>query len=81
MLHSNYEVRSIYYKYHVYCSYACAINMGSTVIITGGYWSKRIVSEYNEAGFIKHLEPMQTGRYTHGCSYFENNDGTKVFTI
>ena len=53
--------------------------MGSTVIITGGSSSKRLVGEYNETGFIKYLPPLQgEGRYGHGCSYYNNKQGGKV---
>ena len=56
--------------------------MGSTVIITGGTSpNEKLVSEYNEAGFIKYLPPLRQGRYNHGCSYYENDDGTKVIWI
>ena len=56
--------------------------MGSTVIITGGSDPNgRLVSEYNEAGFIKYLPPLQQGRGMHGCSYYDNDDGTKVTWI
>ena len=53
--------------------------MGNTVIITGGADSKRLVSEYNEDGFIKYLPPLQgEGRNEHGCSYYKNHLGSKV---
>ena len=54
--------------------------MGSTVIITGGDASERLVGEYNEDGFIKpYLPPLQgKGRYAHGCSFYKNNQGFKV---
>ena len=31
-----------------------------------------------EAGFTRDLPQLQQGRYDHGCSYFENEEGTKV---
>ena len=53
--------------------------MGNTVIITGGSLSFRLVGEYNEDGFIKYLPPLQgDGRYAHGCSYYNSNQGGKV---
>ena len=57
---------------------ACAINLGSSVILTGGFLTPTTVTEYNEAGYEKDLPPLQEGRYDHGCSCYNNNDGTKV---
>ena len=36
------------------------------------------VSEYSESGFTRYLPQLQQGRFDHGCSYFENEEGTKV---
>ena len=57
---------------------ACAINLGGSVIISGGFPALPTVSEYNEAGFVKNHLDLQEGRRYHGCSYYENNEGTKV---
>ena len=65
---------------HIYCSQACAINLGSSVILTGGRNSLTTVSEYNEAGYVKNLPPLLQGRYAHGCSFYDNEEGTKVGT-
>ena len=35
-------------------------------------------SEYSESGFTRDLPKLQQGREEHGCSYFENEEGTKV---
>ena len=64
---------------HVYFSLACAINLGSSVILTGGVHSRTTVTEYNAMGFVRDLPPLQVKRYSHGCSYYENEDGTKVY--
>jgi len=63
--------------------YACAINLGSTVILTGGadYYNYNRVSEYSESGFTRDLPQLQQGRCYHGCSYFENEAGTKTFLV
>ena len=58
---------------------ACAINLGSSVIITGGLLLTRTtVSQYNETGWLGDLPELQQGRYSHGCSFYNNDDGTKV---
>merc|ERR1711953_966067 len=56
---------------------ACAINIGQTVILTGGMYSKTEVSEYSETGFVDDLPQLQEGRQNHGCSFFSNGN-TKV---
>ena len=48
------------------------------MILTGGFYSKNRVSEYSEDGFPRDLPQLQQGREGHGCSYFENEEGTKV---
>ena len=48
------------------------------MILTGGKYSKDQVSEYSESGFTRYLPKLLQGRYYHGCSYFENEEGTKV---
>ena len=49
------------------------------MILTGDYYdSRNRVSEYSETGFTRDLPQLLQGRYNHGCSYFENEEGTKV---
>ena len=72
----NYQVSCNYYR-HIHCSYACAVNLETSVVITGGSDSHR-VTEYSEAGYVRDLPPLQDGRYHHGCSYYDNAQGTKV---
>ena len=63
---------------------ACAINLGSSVVITGGveynnpFGTIPTVSQYNEAGWVRDLPDLLQGRYWHGCSSYDNNEGTKV---
>ena len=60
---------------------ACAINLGSSVIITGGVNFTTTVTEYNEDGWVSDLPDLHQGRWDHGCSYYNNDDGTKVNKI
>merc|ERR1719400_1602235 len=60
---------------------ACAINLGSSVILTGGYSTSRTVSEYNETGWVRDLSDLLQGRFSHGCSSYDNNDGTKTLLV
>ena len=39
------------------------------------------VSQYNEAGWLRDLPPLLQARDGHGCSYYNNNEGTKVCSI
>ena len=48
------------------------------MILNGGWYSYNKVSEYSESGFTRYLPELQQGRADHGCSYFENEAGTKV---
>ena len=48
------------------------------MILTGGYDFLNRVSEYSQSGFTRDLPQLLTGRINHGCSYFENEEGTKV---
>ena len=63
---------------YIYCSYACAINLGSSVLLTGGRVALTTVSEYNEAGWVKYHANLQKARSHHGCTYYDNDDGIKV---
>ena len=68
-----------FFNHIIYCSLACAINLGTTVIITGGSTAPYTgVTEYNEEGYVRSLPPLQQGRYTHGCSFFHDGEGAKV---
>ena len=49
---------------------ACSIPLEDRMIITGGYYTKTIVSEYNQEGWVGDLASLNVGRYGHGCSSF-----------
>ena len=55
---------------------ACAIQEDDRVIITGGH-SARIVSVYNETGWIEDLPALKEGRRSHACTSFFSG-GKKV---
>ena len=57
---------------------ACAINLGSSVLITGGIVTRTTVSEYNETGWVRDLPDLQQERQMHGCSFYDNNEGSQV---
>ena len=62
-----------------YCySKACSIDLGQTVIITGGYKTIRKVTEYNEDGQAKDLPQLIRGRRNHGCSSYSDKVGNIV---
>ena len=61
-----------------FCSLACSIDNGSSVLLTGGKYSHNRVSEYSETGYQGDLPQLLQGRHNHGCTYFENEYGTKV---
>ncbi len=49
---------------------ACSIPLEDRMVITGGYYTKTIVSEYNQEGWVGDLASLNVGRYGHGCSSF-----------
>ena len=49
--------------------------------ITGGYWTRTMVTEYNEDGFIRELPQLITGRYDHGCSSYVDSQQNDVIII
>ena len=59
---------------------ACVINLGSTMLVTGGGTNDTFtrVIQYSETGYVQDLPRLNHGRYYHGCSYFDNDQGTKV---
>ena len=70
---------------------ACAIDAGSSVIITGGqdtlkrvsgYGILSIVSRYSAQGWGEDLSPLITGRTNHGCASFfkDNTQVQKILT-
>ena len=52
--------------------------MDRKFVVTGGYWSKSKVAEFTEAGTVKYLPRLKTGRYGHACSTFDNDNGDTV---
>jgi len=64
-------------------AYACAINLDSSVILTGGYPDEVVdrVSQYSEAGWVRDLPQLLHERWLHGCSYYNNDDGTKTLLV
>ena len=58
-----------------YCySWACGIDLGQSVVITGGLYTERIVIEYNEDGSFKELPQLNSGRREHGCGSYISDD-------
>ena len=63
--------------------YACAIPIpeNDTVILTGGYTTRRTVAVYNENGWQRNLPNLLTERmYFHGCtSFVSGNKRVDIF--
>ena len=59
---------------------SCAINLGTSVLILGGAYgdAESRVSEYDEAGWVRDLPQLLHKRVHLGCSYYANDEGTKV---
>ena len=52
--------------------------MDGKFVVTGGYRSKSKVAEFTEAGTVKYLPRLKTGRFGHACSTFNNDNGDTV---
>jgi len=64
-------------------SSACAIQMETQVVITGGPgWPlSRNVSVYDMFGWRADLPQMNMGRALHGCGYYRNNNDQIVYIV
>ena len=65
----------------VYFRYACAIEMGDHVIVTGGDMvdgTDKVVSVYDEGGWLEDWPPLNTGRGSHGCGHYVNSYSKEV---
>ena len=69
-----------FFIFHYYSrdSETCAIQLPTSVILTGGLYTLTKVSEYSEAGYLRDLPQLLHGRDMHGCSYYDNEEGSKV---
>ena len=62
-------------------SHACGINIGDSVVITGGQRTRRNVIQYWMNGSYKELANLNEGRDQHGCSSYIDDYDNKVNTI
>jgi len=55
---------------------ACGFGHDDVFIITGGRWTMRTVSKYNEDGWVEDMPTLNDGRRYHGCGHYisDNND-------
>ena len=60
---------------------ACAIPDEDTVVITGGSYTQREVSRYNENGFLEYLPSLISHKEAHHCSWFINEERKRVNII
>ena len=59
-------------------SYACAINNGAEVVVTGGFGNREDVLVYSEIGFQGFLPFLNEGRQYHACTRFTDPYGKNV---
>ena len=59
---------------------ACSIDLGQSVVITGGVYSERTVTQYKEDGDHTEMPQLVTGRLNHGCSSYTDSDNNIVMT-
>ena len=61
-----------------YCREACAIAEENYVTITGGRYSLDKVTRYRRDGQATTLAPLQTGRRSHACGHYTDDNNRKV---
>ena len=59
-------------------SYACAINNGAEVVLTGGFGNRKDVSVYSLSGFLGNLPDLHEGRQYHACARYQDQSGKNV---
>ena len=59
-------------------SYACAINDGGEVVVTGGYGNRKDVLRYSMTGFEGFLPFLNEGRQYHACARYTDQYGKNV---
>ena len=56
---------------------SCLVDLGDTFVLTGAFGNldaNMFVTQYNSAGLVKELAPLNTGRSDHGCAaYYTDN--------
>jgi len=65
-------------------NYACSIPDGEkSVVITGGYnhMTLATATRYNSDGYVENLPSMISGRYSHGCSGYYNDEDKLVYLV
>merc|ERR1712131_154249 len=65
-------------------NYACSIPDGEkSVVITGGYnhMTLATATRYNSDGYVENLPSMISGRYSHGCSGYYNDEDKLVNSL
>ena len=60
---------------------SCAIDMGDSVILTGGSYSLNKVTELRIDGSYTELPELNTGRQSHGCASYVDEYGNKVTLV
>ena len=67
---------------HPLLRYACAITLDDDrIIITGGeYYSQKVVSLYDNQGWIEDLASLNFERYHHACGHYRDDNGNTVST-
>ena len=56
----------------------CAINDGTSVILTGGQYTQSDVFRYDKDGFVEKLPSLNIGRWTHACASYIDTDNKMV---
>jgi len=66
---------------HHYTTDACTIEADDWVVVTGGWYTRTNVTEYDINGWRQELPDLNTGRYDHGCGYYVNANKEIVYLV
>ena len=53
---------------------ACGIEFEDQIIVTGGQYTNKIVSVYNDDGWVKDLPTLKIGRFYHTCGHYSSDN-------
>ena len=65
----------------IFCSYACAIELQDTVVVTGGSGPIATVQVYTISGLQEQLPDMLQRRNKHACAHYVDSQNRVVSII
>ena len=54
----------------IYYRLACSIPLDNELVLTGGAYTMKTVSKYDNDGWVEDMPSLKRGRHSHGCTAF-----------